>query len=147
MISIFHKHLAIAAVIALAAGPASADADPQTCSSATLSGSYIFSASGWSAATGTWQPKAIVEFIRLNGDGTLSVLAGTVANLAGNGAIIQFPPGGVGSYNLNAECAGTLAFVNGPSFNIVASPNGKEAWMIQTNPNNVLQGTVLRLTK
>jgi len=38
-----------------------------------------------------------------------------------------------------------LQFTNGPSFNIFAAPRGEEFWMIQTNPNNVLQGNVRRL--
>ena len=103
--------------------------------------------SGWSAATGVWLPKAIVEYIRFNGDGTLSVLAATVANPAGNGAVIQVPPGGTGVYTVDTGCTGTLSFTNGPSFNLVAGPKGDELWMIQTNPNNVLQGTVTRVTR
>ena len=144
MMSTLHKHVAIAAAVFLAAGPAVADTGPKSCSAATLSGAYVFSASGWSGVTGTWLPKAIVEYIRFNGDGTLTVLAATVANVAGNGAVVQVPPGGAGSYVLDADCSGTLAFVNGPSFDIVASPKGDEAWMIQVNANNVLQGTVRR---
>jgi hypothetical protein len=70
-----------------------------------------------------------------------------VASPAGNGAVIQFPPGGGGTYALDAACSGTLAFVNGPSFIVVASPKGDDFWMIQTNPNNVMQGNVKRLTR
>jgi hypothetical protein len=142
-----HPLLAVAASMALVCGPAAAEGDTRECSAATLSGSYLFTGSGWSAATGTWSPKAIVEYIRLNGDGTLTVLAATVANPAGNGAVIQFPPGGTGTYVLDPECTGTLAFGSGPAFTLVASPKGDDFWMIQTNPNNVLQGNVKRLAR
>jgi hypothetical protein len=60
-----------------------------------------------------------------------------------NGQIIQVPPGGVGVYTVEASCEGTLHFTNGPSFNIFVRPGGKTLWMIQTDSNTVLQGTVL----
>ena len=65
MRTIHRKHLALAAVSVLACGAAAAD-EAQPCSAETLSGTYIFSASGWSAATGAWLPKAIVETIHFN---------------------------------------------------------------------------------
>jgi hypothetical protein len=136
---------ALAAALALCCGAAAAHDDARECTARTLSGSYVFSASGWGAATGVWQPEAIVEFIRFNGDGTLSVLAATVANPAGNGAIVQAPPGGTGTHALEPGCTGTLSFTNGPSFSLVAAPKSNELRMIQTNPNNVLQGTVTRI--
>jgi hypothetical protein len=139
-----HKRLAIAASIVLACGTAAAQSE---CSAGILYGSYVFSASGWGVPTGVWAPKAIVEYIRFNGDGTLVVAAATVANRDGSGAVVQVPAGGTGSYALDAACTGTLVFHNGPSFNFVTSPKGDELWMIQTNPGNVLQGMVKRLTK
>jgi hypothetical protein len=147
MIQTHRTRPALAAALALCWGAAAAHDHAKECSADTLSGAYVFSASGWSAATGVWQPKAIVETIRFHGDGTLTVLAATVANPAGNGAIVQAPPGGTGTYALEPGCTGTLAFTNGPSFNIVAAPKGHELWMIQTNANNVLQGTVTRVAR
>ena len=62
---------------------------------ATLDGKFICAASGHIIpAAGPAQPKAIVEWIRFNGDGTLSV-AGATRSL--NGVIAQIPcefPGG-----------------------------------------------------
>jgi hypothetical protein len=40
-----------------------------------------------------------------------------------------------------------LTFTSGPSFNLVIDPKGDEVWMIQTNPNNVLQGTAKRVSR
>jgi hypothetical protein len=117
----------------------------ETCSLDTLKGFYVFSASGHSLIGGVWQPKAIVETIQFHGDGTLTVPAATVANRAGDGAITRSPPGGMGTYVLDEDCKGTLQFTPGPSFDIFVDLKGKELAVIQTNPNNVLQGTVKRL--
>jgi hypothetical protein len=143
-----HPLAAVAALMVLASSTAAAQgSEVKECSAATLSGSYLFTASGWGAPAGTWLPKAIVEYIHLNGDGTLTVLAATVANPAGNGAVVEFPAGGSGIYSLDPSCNGTLVFTNGPSFIIVAAAKGDDFWMIQTNANNVLQGKVTRLAR
>jgi hypothetical protein len=67
-------------------GLARADERNDGCSMRTLKGTYVFSASGFNIVAGVAQPKAIVEVIRFNGDGTLSVPAAT---LSANGAIIR----------------------------------------------------------
>ena len=41
------------------------------CTLRTLRGTYVFSASGFNIVAGVAQPKAIVEVIVFNGDGTL----------------------------------------------------------------------------
>jgi hypothetical protein len=115
------------------------------CSLDTLEGTYVFSATGYSLIGGVWQPKAIVEHIQFNGDGTLTVPAATVANRAGDGAVAQSPPGGTGIYTLGEDCKGTLQFTPGPSFDVFASPKGLQLTLIQTNPNNVLQGNARRV--
>ena len=117
------------------------------CSLETLDGLYLFSATGYSLVNGAWQPKAVVEYIWFNGDGTLTVPAATVANRAGDGAITRAAPGGTGTYTLNENCKGTLQFTPGPSFDVFAKPTGAQFQMIQTNANNVLQGTVTRLSR
>ena len=122
--------------------------DRTDCSLRTLKGDYVFSASGYSfnATAGVWLPKAIVEYIHFKGDGTLSVTAATVANATGNGAVTQSPPGGVGTYAVDANCKGILQFTPGPSFDIFVAPKGGELWMIQTNPNNAFQGHVKKVS-
>lgn len=119
-----------------------ADSNAPVCSEQTLRGSYLFAAQGFNIVSGAAQPKAILEGIDFNGDGTLSV---PFATLSINGQIIQAPPGGVGVYTVETSCAGTLKFTNGPSFNIFVRPNGKTLWMIQTDSNTVLQGTVTKV--
>ncbi len=112
------------------------------CSEQTLQGTFVFNAHGFNIVNGTSQPKAIVEGITFNGDGTLSVPFATVSV---NGQIIQVPPGGTGVYTVQGNCEGTLNFTNGPSFNIFVRPNGKSLWMIQTDPNTVFEGTVVKV--
>jgi len=138
-------HSLIIAAIAVAASTSSlADDAPRSCSVESLTGLYVFSATGYIIVGGVAQPKAIVEMIRFNGDGTLTVPAATRSI---NGVIGTSPPGGAGAYTLEPDCKGTLAFTVGPSFDIFASPKGDDLWMIQTNANNVLQGNVTRASR
>lgn len=113
------------------------------CRAEKLDGLYVFSATGYTIVSGVTQPKAIVELIRFNGDGTLTVPGATRSI---NGVVTEVPPGGTGTYALAPDCRGSLAFDGGPSFDIFASPIGDDVWMIQTNPNNVLQGNATRLS-
>jgi hypothetical protein len=138
------KKLIAAAMLCCLAG--TAVAKDKDCSLGTLQGDYVFSASGHSLIAGVWVPKAIVEYIHFNGDGTLTVTAATVANAGGSGTVTQSPPGGTGTYALDANCKGTLQFTPGPSFDIFVGPRGREFWMIQTNPNNVFQGSVKKVS-
>lgn len=110
------------------------------CSLHTLRGSYVFTATGYTIVAGVAQPKAIIEAIDFHGDGTLLVPAATVSI---NGVVAR--SAGVGLYTLDDACRGTVTFTPGPSFDIFADPTGQQAWMIQTNPNNVFQGTVTRI--
>jgi hypothetical protein len=112
------------------------------CGLRTLNGLYVFSASGYTMPSGAALPKAIVEAIRFNGDGTLTVPAATRSI---NGAVARSPAGGTGNYALNADCTGALLFNGGPNFDIFVSPKGDEMWMIQTDPNNVFEGKVTRV--
>ena len=101
----------------------------------------MFSAKGYTIVAGVPQPKAIVEVIDFNGNGTLSVPAAT---LSVNGVVVRPPTGGTGSYTVDAACTGTITFA-GPLFDIFISPNGEKLWMIQTNAGTVFQGTAIRV--
>jgi hypothetical protein len=52
------------------------DDDEGACSVATLRGLYVFAASGYNIVGGAAQPKAILESIRFDGNGTLTVPVG-----------------------------------------------------------------------
>ena len=147
------KQSLVAAAMAVACGVALAD-DVKRCSTQALEGLYVFSASGFIIPAGgaRAQPKAIVEWIRFNGDGTLSS-SGATRSL--NGVVAEVPPSdGVGSsYSVaNLEppgtaCKGTLVFLNGPSFDLFIAPKGEDIWMIQTNAGNVFQGTATKVSR
>ena len=84
---------------------------------ATLDGKFIFAASGHIIpAAGPAQPKAIVEWIRFNGDGTLSV-AGATRSL--NGVIAQIGRKSTSGYH---ERSGT----SDPLLEVSCSCNGRE---------------------
>jgi hypothetical protein len=134
-------HVFICAAMVLGAcGLARADEADKGCSLRTLRGTYIFSASGFNIVAGVAQPKAIVEVIEFNGDGTLTVPAAT---LSANGVIIRSLPGGFGTYTVEEDCTGTVVF-NGPMFDAFISRDGDTLSMVQTNPNTVFQGTATR---
>jgi|SRR5437870_4007901 len=138
------KQAIVAAAMALGiSSVALADDDTKGCSVATLNGVYVFAATGYNIVSGLAQPKAIVEVIDFNGDGTLTVPAATRSV---NGTIAESPPGGTGVYAVDVGCTGKLTFTGGPKFDLFIPPNGKEIWMIQTDPNTVLQGTVTRVS-
>jgi len=120
----------VAAMALSTPAAARAQSEEQTCGVNTLRGLYLFATSGFNIVNGVAQPKAIIEGIEFNGNGTLSVPFATVSI---NGNIIR-SSGGVGSYTVQANCTGTLTFSRGPSFDIFVQPQGKQLWMIQTGP-------------
>ena len=136
--------LAIAMVLIGTAAVALAEDDPGACSVATLRGSYLFAASGYNIVGGVAQPKAVVEMIRFDGNGSLTVPAVTVCV---NGAILHPPANGTGTYTVAPDCSGTLLFVTGTAFDLFVAPGAREFTMIQTNPLTVLQGEVVKQTR
>ena len=140
--------LAIAAIIAvglIGAQSAFAQEEQASCTAATLNGLYIFDASGFTGLPTGWTPKAVVESLRLNGDGTLSAVS--TASVGGNlvGGELH---NATGTYTVNQNCTGTLAFnPQGPHFDIFIAPRGTTFHMIQTDPSNVLAGESRRVSR
>jgi hypothetical protein len=135
----------VAAMALGTSGIVRAGSPEETCSVQTLRGSYLFATHGWNIVGGVAVPKAIVEGINFNGDGTL---VSPFATVSINGMIIH-SSGSVGSYTVAADCRGTLTFTGGPSFDIFVDPNGKQLWMIQTGPAAapaVFEGTVTQVS-
>ena len=117
----------------------------QTCSLGTLRGEYLFTAHGFNIVSGVAVPKAIVEGINFNGDGTL---VSPFATVSINGTILH-SSGSLGTYTLNTDCRGTVSFTGGPSFDIFVQPGGQQLWMIQTGPAAVpavFEGTATRVS-
>ena len=132
----------VAAMALGTSGTARAALGPQPCGLYTLRGSYLFATHGWNIVGGVAQPKAIVEGIDFNGDGTL---VSPFATVSINGTILH-SSGSLGTYTVNTDCTGTLSFTGGPSFDIFVEQNGKQLWMIQTGPGSpVFEGAVTRV--
>jgi hypothetical protein len=135
-------------------GLAAADAS-NLCTNDILYGRYVFNATGYTRSpaseSGTpWVPKAILEVLQFNSDGTLTTPMLTVANPFGDtGAILRPGAGAPGSYSVNDDCTGTVHFfdANNTTFKLyVDRPHGDTIWMIQTSPaNNVFQGVANRV--
>jgi len=102
--------------------PGHAAADPTNkCNDDLLKGQYVFTASGFTrpppSGPGTpWVPKAILEVLHFNGDGTLSTPSVIVANPFGDsGATLPPGPGANGTYSINDDCTGTVMFADAAS--------------------------------
>jgi len=100
-------------------GTVRAAADTQVCSVGMLRGSYIWTFDGYTDLGGTMVPKAVMQGLRFNGDGTTFNTFGTV-NIGG--FIIIDSTGGVGTYTVAADCTGTISITDGLSFNMYVGP-------------------------
>ena len=119
----------LAATIALSTSATAQSApDRQVCSAGMLRGLYLWTLDGYQNFGGNPVPKDLLEGIRFNGDGTLSVPFGTV-NIGGT--IVIDVSGSVGTYTVAADCTGTLSITDGPSFNIYVGPGAQQMWTTQ----------------
>ena len=128
---------------------ARAAADAQVCSAGMLRGLYLWTFDGYAKVGGTLVPKAVMQGLRFNGDGTTFNPFGTV-NIGGT--IIFDGTGGPGIYTVNPDCTGTLTPGPGisPTFNIYVGPGAQQVWTLETsNPNpagiGVSVGTAVRV--
>ena len=126
------------------AGPAP---DARVCSVGMLRGLYLWTFDGYTDLGGGLLPKAIMQGLRFNGDGTTFNTFGTV-NIGGT--IIIDATGGVGTYTVAADCTGTISITNGPSFNMYVGPGAQQVWTIQSGPDGSLtpgvsRGTAVRI--
>jgi hypothetical protein len=116
------------------------------CDARMLRGLYLWSFDGYQNFGGNFVPKAIMQGLRFNGDGTTFNPFGTV-NIGGT--IIIDATGGVGTYTVAADCTGTLSITNGPTFNIYVGPGAQQVWTLETSPNpaglGVSVGTAVRV--
>ena len=125
---------------------ARAAADERVCSVGMLNGLYLSSWDGYANFGGDLVPKAVMQGLRFNGDGTTFNPFGTV-NIGGT--IIIDATGGVGTYTVAPDCTGTLSITNGPTFNIYVGPGAQQVWTLETSPNPagiaVSLGTAVRV--
>jgi hypothetical protein len=93
-----------------------------------LRGLYLWTFDGYANLGGNLVPKAVMQGLRFNGDGTTFNPFGTV-NIGGT--IIIDATGGVGTYTVAADCTGTLSITTGPNFNIYVGPGAQKVWTNQ----------------
>ena len=121
----------VSLVAAMALGTsatAGAAADGQACSVRMLRGLYLWTFDGYAILGGNLLPKAVMQGLQFNGDGTTFNTFGTV-NIGGT--IIIDATGGVGTYTVAADCTGTISITNGPSFNMYVGPGAQKIWTNQ----------------
>ena len=118
---------------------ARAAADGRVCNG-TLKGLYLWTFDGYQNFGGNFVPKAVMQGLRFNGDGTTFNPFGTV-NIGGT--VIIDATGGVGTYTVNPDCTGTLSITNGPSFNIYVGPGAQKVWTLETSPSPAGRGLSL----
>jgi len=121
----------VSLVAAMALGTsttAGAAADGQVCSVHMLRGLYLWTFDGYQNVGGNLLPKAVMQGLQFNGDGTTFNTFGTV-NIGGT--IIIDATGGVGTYTVAADCTGTISITNGPSFNMYVGPGAQKIWTNQ----------------
>ena len=118
------------------------------CSVDMLRGLYLWTFDGYANLGGNLVPKAVMQGLRFNGDGTTFNPFGTV-NIGGT--IIFDVTGGPGTYTVAADCTGTLTPGPGisPTFNIYVGPGAQRVSTLETSPNpaglGVSLGTATRL--
>ena len=91
------------------------------CGVHTLRGSYLFATHGWNIVGGIAQPKAIVEGIDFNGDGTL---VSPFATVSINGTIIR-SAGTMGFYTVAADLTGPSHLPEAQVFDIFVDKGGQ----------------------
>jgi hypothetical protein len=102
-----------------------------------LRGSYIWTFDGYTNIGGNLVPKAVMQGLRFNGDGTTFNTFGTV-NVGGT--IIFDATGAVGTYTVAADCTGTLSISTGPNFNIFVGPGAQQVWTTEIAGGDVTGG-------
>ncbi len=125
-------------------------ADIRGCSVGMLRGLYLWTFDGYANLGGNLVPKAVMQGLRFNGDGTTFNPFGTV-NIGGT--IIFDVTGGPGTYTVAADCTGTLTPGPGisPTFNIYVGPGAQQVWTLEiSSPNppagiGVSVGTAVRV--
>ena len=98
------------------------------CDARMLRGLYIWTFDGYTDLGEGLVPKALMEGVRFNGDGTTITQFGT---LNFGGTTIIDATGGVGTYTVAADCTGTLSHPGGASFNMYVGPGAQQLWITQ----------------
>lgn len=123
---------------------ARADGFHETCSNATLRGTYVYAYSGYSGTGGTLTRFTVAGLAVFNGDGTSHGIWTTATEGQPITRLATFQ----GTYSVNSDCSATEVDTdqNGNVFHYddFTQPGGQEISFIQTDPNVVSSGTEAR---
>jgi hypothetical protein len=148
MKSWFWKGMLAAAIVlpALSGAVWAGGSDDLGCSNATLRGLYMFAQSGYTTVNGSLVPESVTGKDIIYGNGKFDSLA----TISVAGTII---PGDAapGTYTVNSDCTGSLTVHMTPPvpdvhLDIFVAPDGSEYFTVQTDPGNVLSGTIQRVS-
>jgi hypothetical protein len=117
-----------------------------TCSVATLKGLYMFAQSGYATNNGSLVPEGVTGKDIFYGNGNFDSLA----TISFDGMISVAPA--PGTYTINTDCTGTVTIPTEPTapdvhLDIFVAPDGDQFFTIQTDPGNVLSGTIQRVAR
>ncbi len=121
---------------------------PTSCSNATLRGLYMSAGpTGYTTVNGSLVPEAVTGKIILFGNGK----ANTLVTISIGGNIIP-DVAAPATYTVNSDCTGTFTVHMTPPtpdvhLDIFVAPDGSEYFTIQTDPGNVLPGTIQRVSR
>jgi hypothetical protein len=121
----------LVATMALGTSTTAQAAPDGRCHAGQLRGLYIWTFDGYQNFGGNPVPKALLQGLQFNGNGTVTVPFGT-ANIGGT--IVIDTTGSEGTYTVNSNCTGTMLFggPGGPSFNMYIGPGAQQLWITQT---------------
>lgn len=105
------------------------------CGVSMLTGGYALALEGPVVSGSLSGPYAGVGVLNFDGAGNVSARASQSYN-----GLIQPIVITAGRYSLGEDCTGTLILTPTARFDIVASNNGREINLLQTNPGNVIYG-------
>lgn len=111
----------------------------QVCALGNLHGSYVFALDGVIVNGEVKQFYAGIGVLALDGQGGAQLRLNQSYDGRLTGATVL-----LGRYTLGEDCAGQLLFASGARFDFVSDNGGRELRLLQTNPNNVIQGTAKR---
>jgi hypothetical protein len=117
---------------------------PRACTLATLQGRYLFAESGvllppaFGVAAPTQAADAGTHIFNGDGTGTDTVTFRVGSNIVLENAVAPFV------YTVAADCTGTIAVLNGPSFDIFIAPDGTEFAEIATAPAGNYPASIVR---
>ena len=143
--STLSKKITLALVLLCATAVLPAAGNAQSCSNASLNGTYVFTIHGQilaGPAAGIVDGIALATF---DGQGNMT----QIDAVSHNGVVAQVWRPGTATYTVNPNCTGSMTLVNAgsPPLNLVfiVAKQGKEIHVVVTNPGTAITSDATRL--